>query len=61
MDRADIYMLLKNYRTRRRDDREVICSPPEDVLDASAINVRKRKPPEKQAAEIRRGEFETLH
>ena len=31
-----------------------------DVLDASAINVRKKKPPKKEVAEIRRGELATL-
>ncbi|SEC42647.1 hypothetical protein [Bradyrhizobium erythrophlei] len=31
-----------------------------DVLDAGAINVRNKKPPKKEVAEIRRGELATL-
>ena len=60
MEGADIYMLAKNCRTSVEMIEKYYAAHLKDVLDASAINVRKKKPPRKEVAEIRRGELETL-
>lgn len=60
MEGADIYMLAKNCRTSVEMIEKYYAAHLKDVLDASAINVRKKKPPKKEVAEIRRGELETL-
>lgn len=60
MEGADIYMLAKNCRTSVEMIEKYYAAHLKDVLDASAINVRKKKPPKKEVAEIRRGELATL-
>lgn len=60
MEGADIYMLAKICRTSVEMIEKYYAAHLKDVLDASAINVRKKKPPKKEVAEIRRGELETL-
>lgn len=60
MEGADIYMLAKNCRTSVEMIEKYYAAHLKDVLDASAINVRKKKPPRREVAEIRRGELETL-
>ena len=57
---ADIYMLAKNCRTSVERIEKYYAAHIKDVLDASAINVRKKKPPKNEVAEIRRGELATL-
>lgn len=59
MEGADIYMLAKNCRTSVEMIEKYYAAHLKDVLDASAINVRKKRP-KKEVAEIRRGELETL-
>lgn len=59
MEGADIYMLAKNCRTSVEMIEKYYAAHLKDVLDASAINVRKKRP-RKEVAEIRRGELETL-
>jgi hypothetical protein len=59
MEGADIYMLAKNCRTSVEMIEKYYAAHIKDVLDASAINVRKKKP-KKEVAEIRRGELATL-
>ncbi len=60
MEGADIYMLAKNCRTSVEMIEKYYAAHIKDVLDASAINVRKKKPPKKEVAEIRKGELATL-
>ncbi|MET0721805.1 MAG: hypothetical protein ABWY64_13340 [Tardiphaga sp.] len=60
MEGADIYMLAKNCRTSVEMIEKYYAAHLKDVLNASAINVRKKKPPKKEVAEIRRGELATL-
>jgi len=59
MEGADIYMLAKNCRTSVEMIEKYYAAHLKDVLDASAINVRKKRP-KKEVAEIRKGELETL-
>lgn len=59
MEGADIYMLAKNCRTSVEMIEKYYAAHLKDVLDASAINVRKKRP-KREVAEIRRGELETL-
>jgi hypothetical protein len=56
----DIYMLAKNCRTSVEMIQKYYAAHLKDVLDASAIKVRKKKPPKKEVAEIRRGELAPL-
>lgn len=60
MEGADIYMLAKNCRTSVEMIEKYYASHIKDVLDASAINVRKKKAPKKEVEDIRRGELATL-
>ncbi|MBH5396403.1 hypothetical protein HZZ13_01045 [Bradyrhizobium sp. CNPSo 4010] len=57
---ADINMLAKNCRTSVEMIEKYYAAHLKDVLDASAINVRNKKPPKKEVAEIRQGELETM-
>lgn len=59
MEGADIYMLAKNCRTSVEMIEKYYAAHLKDVLDASAINVRKKRP-KKEVAEIRKGELATL-
>lgn len=59
MEGADIYMLAKNCRTSVEMIEKYYAAHLKDVLDASAINVRKKKP-KKDVEEIRKGELATL-
>ncbi|WP_249122874.1 MULTISPECIES: hypothetical protein [unclassified Bradyrhizobium] len=53
-------MLAKNCRNSVEMIEKYYAAHLKDVLDASAINARKKKPPKKEVAEIRRGELKNL-
>ncbi|WP_245334849.1 hypothetical protein [Bradyrhizobium mercantei] len=53
-------MLAKNCRTSVEMIEKYYAAHLKDVLDASAINVRKQKAPKKEVADIRKGELATL-
>lgn len=57
MEGADIYQIAKNCRTSVEMIEKYYASHIKNRLDASAINVRRARPPKKEVQDVRRGEL----
>ncbi len=60
MEGADIYQIAKNCRTSVEMIEKYYASHIMGQLDASAINVRRPRPPKKQVQTVREGELAEL-